>query len=141
MEKYVNAPTKKIKTDQGHVFAYREVGNSTGIPLIALIHLSGNLDNWDPTVIDGIATKHHIILPDYLGVGGSNGPAATSIQAMAIDILEFIHQLGYSQINLFGFSMGGFVAQEMIVRDPKLIHRAILTGTGPRGGEGIENVT
>ncbi|MFD1670917.1 alpha/beta fold hydrolase [Agrilactobacillus yilanensis] len=141
MEKYVNTLTQKIKTDQGHIFAYREIGNPVGIPLIALTHLSGNLDNWDPTVIDGIAVNHHVILPDYLGVGASLGPAATSIQAMATDMIEFIHQLGYPQIDLFGFSMGGFVAQEIMAQEPGLVHRAILTGTGPRGGKGIENVT
>lgn len=92
-------------------------------------------------MIDGLAKKHHLLLPDYLGVGGSVGRPAATIQEMATDMLEFIRHFGFTKVDILGFSMGGFVAQEMIAQEPELIHRAILTGTGPRGGRGISDVT
>ncbi|MFC6205978.1 alpha/beta fold hydrolase [Levilactobacillus tongjiangensis] len=141
MTSYIDVPTKTLVTPTNKTFAYREIGVSSEVPVIGLIHLSGNLDNWDPTVIDGLAQEHHLILPDYQGVGGSGGKAAPTIQGMAKEIREFIHALGFKQIDLFGFSMGGFVAQEVINQEPTLIRRALLTGTGPRGGQGIRNVT
>ncbi|WP_261809582.1 alpha/beta fold hydrolase [Levilactobacillus humaensis] len=141
MTSYIDVPTKTIVTPENKTFAYREIGTNTGVPVIGLIHLSGNLDNWDPTVIDGLAQEHRLILPDYQGVGGSGGKAAKTIQGMAQEIREFIHALGLKQIDLFGFSMGGFVAQEVINQEPTLIRRAMLTGTGPRGGQGIGDVT
>lgn len=141
MTSYINVPTKTLTTPTNKTFAYREVGSDSGIPVIGLIHLSGNLDNWDPAVIDGIAKEHRLILPDYQGVGGSGGKAAPTIQGMAKEIREFIHALGFKKVDLFGFSMGGFVAQEVINQESTLIRRALLTGTGPRGGEGISNVT
>lgn len=141
MTPYINVPTKTIVTPENKTFAYREIGAPSAVPVIGLIHLSGNLDNWDPSVIDGIAQEHRLILPDYQGVGGSGGKAAKTIQGMAQEIREFIHALGLEKIDLFGFSMGGFVAQEVINQEPALIRRAILTGTGPRGGQGIRDVT
>lgn len=141
MTAYTDVPTKTIVTPENKKFAYREIGAPADVPVIGLIHLSGNLDNWDPTVIDGLAKEHRLILPDYQGVGGSGGHAAATIQGMAQEIREFIHAMGFKQVDLFGFSMGGFVAQEVINQEPSLIRRALLTGTGPRGGKGISNVT
>jgi len=141
MTSYIDTPTKTLVTPKNKTFAYREIGTPAAVPVIGLIHLSGNLDNWDPTVIDGLAQEHQLILPDYQGVGGSGGKAALTIQGMAQEIREFIHALGLKQVDLFGFSMGGFVAQEVINQEPTLIRRALLTGTGPRGGQGIGDVT
>jgi len=141
MTAYIDTPTKTLVTPENKTFAYREIGTPATVPVIGLIHLSGNLDNWDPTVVDGLAQEHQLILPDYQGVGGSGGKAALTIQGMAQEIREFIHALGLKQVDLFGFSMGGFVAQEVINQEPTLIRRALLTGTGPRGGQGIGDVT
>lgn len=141
MTPYINVPAKTLVTPTQKTFAYRKIGVSDAVPVIALIHLSGNLDNWDPAVIDGLAQEHQVILPDYQGVGGSGGKAAKTIQGMAQEIREFIHALGLKRVDLFGFSMGGFVVQEVINQEPTLIRRAILTGTGPRGGQGIRDVT
>lgn len=138
---YIDVPTKTIRTADGNTVAYRETGIQTGTPIIALNHLSGNLDNWDPAVIDGLAQNHWIITFDYLGVGASSGHVSSTIQGMAAETLAFIQALQLTKVDLLGFSMGGMVAQELLALAPQLVRRAILTGTGPRGGQGIENVT
>ena len=105
-----NAPTHTI--DAGGVeFAYRELGPSTGVPVVFLTHLAAVLDNWDPRVVDGIAAKHRVITFDNRGVGASSGSTPTTIEEMARDAVTFIHALGFEQVDLFGFSMGGMIAQ------------------------------
>ena len=135
-----NAPTRTI--DAGAVtFAYRRLGPDTGVPVVFLTHLAAVLDNWDPRVVDGIAAKRRVITFDNRGVGASSGSTPTSIEEMATDAVSFIRALGFDQVDLFGFSMGGMIAQVIAQTDPQLIRRLILAGTGPAGGEGIKNVT
>lgn len=138
---YTKVPTQKITGDNGVTYAYRDLGETVGVPLIALTHLSANLDNWDPEVIDGLAKHQRVITFDYQGVGTSTGKVPGSIQGMAKDAWQFVETLKLTKVNLLGFSMGGMVAQEMLQQHPKAVQRVILAGTGPRGGEGIENVT
>lgn len=138
---YTKVPTQKITGDNGVTYAYRDLGEAVGVPLIALTHLSANLDNWDPEVIDGLAKHQRVITFDYQGVGTSTGKVPSSIQGMAKDAWQFIETLKLTKVNLLGFSMGGMVAQEMLQQHPEAVQRVILAGTGPRGGEGIENVT
>jgi len=133
--------SNKITGNNGVTYAYRDLGDPVGIPLVTLTHLSANLDNWDPEVIDGLAQHQRVITFDYQGVGSSTGKVPSSIQGMAKDAWQFIEALKLTKINLLGFSMGGMVAQEMLLQQPQAVQRVILAGTGPRGGEGIENVT
>jgi len=137
---YRDAPTRTL-TAGGVQFAYRELGVKTGTPVIFLTHLAANLDNWDPRVVDGIAAKHHVITFDNRGVGGSTGKVPTTIEAMAHDAVTFIRALGYEQVDLLGFSMGGMIAQVIALEEPELVRTLILTGTGPAGGVGIDQVT
>ena len=111
------------------------------MPVIFLHHLAAVLDNWDPRVIDGIAARHRVITFDNRGVGASQGSTPDSIEAMARDAVAFIRALGFDQVDLLGFSMGGFVAQVIAQKEPHLVRKIILAGTGPAGGEGIDNVT
>src|SRR5436190_14810383 len=134
------APTQTINAG-GVQFAYRELGPSTGVPVVFLTHLAAVLDNWDPRVVDGIAAKHRVITFDNRGVGASSGSTPTTIQEMATDAVTFIRALGLEQVDLFGFSMGGMIAQVIAQQEPQLVRKMILAGTGPAGGEGIENVT
>ena len=138
---YTKVPTQKITASNGITYAYRDLGDPVGVPLVAVTHLSANLDNWDPEVIDGLARNQRVITFDYQGVGSSSGRVPTSIQGMASDTLNFIKTMHLTKVNLLGFSMGGMVVQEMLLQQPKLAQHVILAGTGPRGGEGIENVT
>jgi len=137
---WTNAPTHTV--DAGGVqFAYRELGPSIGIPVVFLTHLAAVLDNWDPRVVDGIAAKHRVITFDNRGVGASSGSTPKTIEEMASDAVTFLRALGLDQVDLFGFSMGGMIAQVIAQQQPQLVRKMIIAGTGPAGGEGIENVT
>jgi pimeloyl-ACP methyl ester carboxylesterase len=137
---YKNAPTKTVSVG-GTRFAYRELGIDSGVPVIFLNHLAANLDNWDPRVVDGIAAKHRVITFDNRGLGASEGKTPDTVEGMALDAIAFIHALGFSQVDLLGFSLGGMVSQVIAQQAPNLVRKIILAGTGPAGGEGIVNVT
>lgn len=132
-------PTRTVTVD-GTPFAYRELGPSTGVPLVFLHHFTAVLDDWDPRVIDGIAAKRHVIAFDNRGIGASGGSAPHTIDEMASDAVAFIRALGYDQVDLLGFSLGGGVAQVIALEWPELVRRVILAGTGPAGGGGIEKI-
>ncbi len=135
-----NAPTQSI-TASDVSFAYRELGEQNGgTPVVLLAHLAAVLDNWDPRVVDGLAEKHHVIAFDNRGVGASTGNPARTIEQMADDAIAFIKVKGLTQVDLLGFSMGGMIAQEIALKEPALVRRMILAGTGPAGGEGISTV-
>ena len=136
---FENAPTKSIDVN-GTSFVYREFGEKGGVPVLLLHHLTAVLDDWDPRVVDGLAAKHHVIAFDNRGVGGSGGTTPTSVEEMARDAVAFIRALGLSKVDLLGFSLGGFIAQAIVQREPGLVRKVIIAGTGPAGGEGIVNV-
>ncbi|ANS62907.1 alpha/beta hydrolase [Streptomyces lincolnensis] len=121
-------------------FAYRELGPEDGVPLVLLIHLAGNLDNWDPSVVDGLAARCRVITFGNRGVGGSDGSTPDTIEEMAHDAVRFIRALGFDHVDLFGLSMGGFIAQVIAADEPHLVRKVILAGTGPAGGHGIDKV-
>src|SRR5215207_5908271 len=135
-----DTPTQTINA-AGVAFAYRQLGPATGVPVVFLTHLAAVLDNWDPRVVDGIAAKHRVITFDNRGVGVSSGATPTTIEEMASDAVTFIRALGFDQVDLFGFSMGGMIAQVIAQEEPQLVRKLIIAGTGPAGGAGIEKVT
>jgi pimeloyl-ACP methyl ester carboxylesterase len=134
------APTRTISVG-GTPFVYRELGPRSGVPLVFLHHFTAVLDDWDPRVIDGIAAKRHVIAFDNRGIGASGGSVPHTIHEMAADAVAFIRALGYDQVDLLGFSLGGGVAQVMTLEHRQLVRRVILAGTGPAGGGGIEKIT
>jgi pimeloyl-ACP methyl ester carboxylesterase len=140
MTSWKDAPTRTLSAG-GVEFAYRELGPSAGVPVVFLTHLAAVLDNWDPRVVDGIAAKHRVITFDNRGVGASSGSTPRTIEEMARDAVTFIGALGLDQVDLFGFSMGGMIAQVIAQQEPQLVRKLILAGTGPAGGEGIDKVT
>ncbi len=128
-------------TVNGNRIAYRELSKGKSeVPLVMLVHLAANMDNWDPKLIDILAEKQHVILVDLPGIGDSQGKVAASIPGMAEQGISIIKEFGYSKINLLGLSMGGMVAQEIVKLDNQLVNKLILVGTGPRGGKGIKNI-
>jgi alpha/beta hydrolase, putative len=128
-------------TVNGNRIAYRELSKGKSkIPLVMLVHLAANMDNWDPKLIDILAEKQHVILVDLPGIGDSQGKVAASIPGMAEQGIFIIKEFGYSKINLLGLSMGGMTAQEIVKLDNQLVNKLILVGTGPRGGKGIKNI-
>src|SRR5437867_11337572 len=125
-----NVPTRTI-TAGGVEFAYRELGTNHPVtPMVFLIHLAAVLDNWDPRVVDGFATSRRVITFDNRGVGASSGAPATSIEQMATDAITFIKAMGFEQVDLFGFSMGGMIAQEIVLMEPQLVRKMVIAGTG-----------
>ena len=136
---YAHAPSRTL-TAGGVTYAYRELGPRGGIPVVFFVHLAGTLDNWDPRIVDPIAHNRHVITFDNRGVGGSTGSVPDSVEAMADDAYTFIRALGLDQVDIFSFSLGGFVAQDLVVAHPELVRKLVLTGTGPRGGHGIDKI-
>ena len=132
----ITAPTQFVEAD-GIRFAYRRFGNPIGTPIVLLQHFMGNLDNYDPAITDVLAQGREVILTDNVGVGLSTGAAPDTVAGMARDAASLIDALGLEHVDLFGFSMGGYVAQQLTVDRPELVRRLILVGTGPRGGEGM----
>ncbi len=136
---YAEAPARTI-TAGGVTYAYRELGPKGGIPVVFFVHLAATLDNWDPRIVDPIAKGRHVITFDNRGVGASTGQVPDSIEAMADDAYTFITALGYDKVDLFTFSLGGFVAQALVVKHAELVRKLVLTGTGPKGGKDIDKV-
>jgi pimeloyl-ACP methyl ester carboxylesterase len=139
MTSYAKAPTRTIAAG-GATYAYRELGPKGGIPVVFFVHLAATLDNWDPRIVDPIAKNRHVITFDQRGVGASTGEVPDTIEAAADHAYEFVTALGFDKIDVFSFSMGGFIAQDLIVKHPDLVRRLVLTGTGPRGGKDIDKV-
>lgn len=136
---YALAPARTITTG-GVTYAYRELGPKGGIPVIFFVHLAATLDNWDPRIVDAIAQNRHVITFDNRGVGSSTGSVPDSVEAMADDAYTFVKALGFGTIDVFAFSLGGMIAQDLVVKHPELVRKLVLTGTGPRGGKDIDKV-
>jgi pimeloyl-ACP methyl ester carboxylesterase len=137
--RYIDAPNLPVDVG-GTTFAYRDLGPLGGVPLILLNHWGAVLDNFDPRIVDGLASKHRVIATNYRGIGASGGTAPVTIDEMARDAIALIRALGFEKVDLLGFSLGGFVAQDITLKAPELVRKLILTGTGPAGGQGIDKV-
>ncbi|MEM1321603.1 MAG: alpha/beta hydrolase [Bacteroidota bacterium] len=131
--------TRKIEV-KGTGFTYRITGNASKIPLVLFNHLAGVLDNWDPRIVDGLASKHMVVTFNNRGVGSSEGNTPTTIEEMGDDAIAFIKAMKFDKIEMLGFSLGGAVTQYIILKEPNLIRKLILAGTGPKGGIGIKNI-
>lgn len=139
MTNWQDTPNRTIDVD-GVTFAYRELGSGSTVPVVFLHHLTAVLDDWDPRVVDGLAAHHRVIAFDNRGVGATGGAVPSTVEQMGTDAIAFIRALGLQQVDLFGFSLGGGVAQMVALQAPELVRRMILAGTGPRGGGGIDKM-
>ncbi len=135
----VTAPNLTIEGANGVKYAYRRFGKADGtaLPLIFFVHYRANLDNWDPALVDAISEQREVILMDNVGVGGSSGATPNTVQEMAHGAMVFVDALNIKRFDLFGFSLGGFVAQEYALMRPHQIRRMVLAGTGPQGGQNM----
>ncbi|CAI8976624.1 Alpha/beta hydrolase [Pseudomonas sp. IT-347P] len=136
---FIHAANQSI-TVNGIPFAYRDTGPAIGVPLILFNHWGAVLDNFDPAIIDGLAQTRRVITTDYRGIGGSGGTAPLTVGEMADNAIQLIRALGLETVDVLGFSLGGFVAQDIALKAPDRVRRLILTGTGPAGGSGIDKV-
>ncbi len=129
-------PTQFVEAG-GVRYAYRRFGKSGSVPLVFLEYFNSNMDGWDPTVTNHLATDHEVILFDNAGVGASDGNTPDRVEKMADHCFTFCQALGLKTVNVVGFSLGGMIAQQLALDHPQLVRRLILLGTGPRGGEGM----
>jgi len=133
------APTRLLRGRAG-TYAYRRIGGGIRRPLLCLQHFTGTLDNWDPAAIDPLGTDREVILFDNAGVGRSSGKVPTTVAGMAKHALDFLDAQCVVSCDLLGFSLGGMVAQQMALDRPSIVHRLILVGTAPRGGDDIMQI-
>jgi pimeloyl-ACP methyl ester carboxylesterase len=139
----ITAPTQFVQAS-GIRFAYRRWGKESGIPLVFNQHFTGNLDNWDPALLDGLANEREVIIFNNAGVASSTGEVPSTFAGMAKNAEAFIDALEIKQIDLLGFSIGGMVAQQIALDRPELIRKLVLVGTAPRGldaGDGRGHIT
>ena len=134
-------PNRTVDAPNGTSYAYRRFGPAGTVPVVFFQHFRGNLDNWDPALVDDIAADREVILFDGAGVGSSTGTVPTSFHDHGRDALAFIDALALTTVDLFGFSIGGFVAQEVALQRPRLVRRLVLAGTGPQGGREMHGWT
>ncbi len=136
MTSYAECPTKSVRAANGIDYTYRELGDGP-VPLVLLQHFRGNLDYWDPPLIDALATHRRLVLFDNTGVGGSSGQTPSTITEMARDALAFLDAMDLDRVDVLGFSIGSFVAQEIALVRPALVRSLILASSAPRGAAGM----
>ena len=133
---YRAAPTRMVSAANGIDYACRETGEGTPT-LVMLQHFRGNLDNWDPALVDALADDRRIVTFDNAGVGGSTGTTPSTITQMARDAIAFLDALELDPVDLLGFSIGSFVAQEIALIRPAVVRRLVLASSAPRGAAGM----
>ena len=136
-ETYVNTPNRRVEAADGTTFVYRDVGSGGELPLVLIQHFRGNLENWDPPLVDALAQNRRVITFDYAGVGGSTGQTQHTVAEMAIGTLAFLDALGIEQADVLGFSIGSFVAQDITLTRPALVRRLVLASSAPQGAAGM----
>ena len=136
---YKDAETRFLTVD-GNRFAYRALGNGDLTPVVLLNHWGANLDNFDPRIVEGLAVDRPVYALNYRGIGASEGEVRTTVAEMAADMVAVIRALTSGPVDVLGFSLGGFVAQQIALTEPALVRRMILAGTGPAGGKGGETI-
>jgi pimeloyl-ACP methyl ester carboxylesterase len=134
---YSELRNELVSAANGVDYAYRDTGGEAGVPLVLLQHFRGNLDNWDPALIDALASVRRVVTFDNAGVGGSTGTTPDTIEQMARDAIAFLGAMELSQIDLLGFSIGSFVAQQIALVRPALVRRLILASAAPQGAAGM----
>jgi pimeloyl-ACP methyl ester carboxylesterase len=133
---YGSAPNQLIRASNGIDYAHREIGSST-VPLVLLQHFRGNLENWDPQLLDALAAQRRVVAFDNAGVGATTGTTPDTIEQMARDAIAFIATLNAPHVDILGFSIGSFVAQEIALIRTDMVRRLVLASAAPRGGAGM----
>jgi pimeloyl-ACP methyl ester carboxylesterase len=133
---YLDTPTQRVVSTNGIEYAYRDLGEGD-IPLVLLIHFRGNLDNWDPALIDALAAHRRVITFDNVGVGATTGTTPATIVSMARGAIDFVEALNLERVDLLGFSIGSFVAQEFALIRPDALRRVVLASSAPQGAAGM----
>ena len=133
---YADASIKRVAAENGIEYVYRDLGGGD-VPLVLLQHFRGNLDNWDPALIDDLAVERRVVTFDNVGVGGTTGTTPNTVEAMAHGAIAFIEAMSFQQVDLLGFSIGSFVTQEIALIRPDLLRRVVLASSAPQGAAGM----
>ena len=133
---YSECPTKLVAAANGVDYAYRDLGDGT-VPLVLLQHFRGNLDYWDPALIDMIALRRRVVLFDNTGVGSSSGTTPHTVTEMAHDATAFLDAIELDRVDLLGYSLGSFVAQDIALIRPALVRNLVLASSAPKGAAGM----
>ena len=133
---YVDATTQQVAAGNGIDYAYRDSGDGD-VPLVLLQHFRGNLDNWDPALIDALSAERRVVTFDNVGVGATTGTTPNTIEAMSHGAIAFVEAMGFDRVDLLGFSIGSFVAQEIALIRPDLVRRVVLASSAPQGADGM----
>jgi pimeloyl-ACP methyl ester carboxylesterase len=133
---YADLPARRVTADSAVDYAYRDLGQGD-VPLVLLQHFRGNLDNWDPALIDALAAERRVITFDNTGVGATTGTTPNTIEAMAHDAVAFLEAMDIQRVDVLGFSLGSFVAQEIALIRPDLLRRIVLASSAPQGAAGM----
>jgi len=133
---YQEAPNKTVTAANGVDYAYRDLGDGA-LPLVLLQHFRGNLDYWDPALIDALASNRRVVTFDNAGVGGSTGTTPSTVEQMAQGAIAFLDALEIDVVDVLGFSIGSFVAQELVLTRPALVRNLVLASSAPRGAAGM----
>jgi len=133
--RYADTSTEQVAAGDVE-FAFRDLGDSE-VPLVLLQHFRGNLDNWDPALVDALAADRRVVTFDNVGVAATTGKTPSTVEAMAHDAIDFIEAMDLQRIDLLGFSIGSFVAQEIALIRPDLLRRVVLASAAPRGAAGM----
>jgi pimeloyl-ACP methyl ester carboxylesterase len=133
---YTGASTQRVAAGNGIEYAYRDLG-AGDVPLVLLQHFRGNLDNWDPALVDALAADRRVVTFDNVGVGATTGRTSSTIEAMAHDSIAFLEAMEFQRVDLLGFSIGSFVAQEIALIRPDLLRRVVLASSAPQGAAGM----
>ncbi len=134
--RYADASTRRITADNAIEYAYRELGEGE-VPLVLLQHFRGNLDNWDPALVDALAADRRMVAFDNVGVGATTGRTPNTAEGMAHDAIAFIEAMSFQRVDLLGFSIGSFVAQEIALIRPDLLRGVVLASSAPQGAPGM----
>ncbi len=134
--RYADASTQRVAAGNGIEYAYRDVGEGA-VPIVLLQHFRGNLDNWDPALIDALSVERRVVAFDNVGVGGTSGGTPNTIEAMARGAIAFIEAMNFERVDLLGFSIGSFVAQEIALIRPDPVRRIVLASSAPQGAPGM----
>ena len=133
---YAHASARRVTADSGIEYAYRELGEGD-VPLVLLQHVRGNLDNWDPALVDALAAYRRVVTFDNVGVGATTGSTPNTVEAMAHGAIAFLEAKNFQRVDLLGFSLGSFVAQEIALIRPDLLRRVVLASSAPQGAAGM----
>src|SRR6266516_4274117 len=133
---YTYASTQRVTAENGIEYAYRDVGDGD-VPLVLLQHFRGNLDNWDPALIDALTADRRVVTFDNVGVGATTGSTPNTLEAMAHGAIAFLEAMDLQRVDLLGFSIGSFVTQEIAIVRPDRLRRVVLASSAPQGAAGM----